>query len=273
MDVERRLSSVLGEFARTLLTDFPIATILDHLVLRIVDVLPITSAGVTLIAPGANPHYIAASNDSALRFEQLQSELGEGPCLAAYHSGEAVTAPDLADDDRFPIFGPRAVAEGLMAVFTFPLRHGDERLGALDLYRATTGSLDAEEMRSAQTLADVATAYLLNARAREDLRVSSEAAREHSLHDDLTGLPNRALLIQRLEHAILRCQRSGKMVAILFADLDLFKGINDTFGHHVGDELLVAVAERLTALLRPGDTVARLSGDEFVILCEDIDHA
>ncbi|MGZ4679719.1 MAG: putative bifunctional diguanylate cyclase/phosphodiesterase [Ilumatobacteraceae bacterium] len=271
--MERRLSSVLGEFARTLLTDFPIATILDHLVLRIVDVLPITSAGVTLIAPGANPHYIAASNDSALRFEQLQSELGEGPCLAAYHSGEAVTAPDLADDDRFPIFGPRAVAEGLMAVFTFPLRHGDERLGALDLYRATTGSLDAEEMRSAQTLADVATAYLLNARAREDLRVSSEAAREHSLHDDLTGLPNRALLIQRLEHAILRCQRSGKMVAILFADLDLFKGINDTFGHHVGDELLVAVAERLTGLLRPGDTVARLSGDEFVILCEDIDHA
>ncbi|MGZ4672958.1 MAG: hypothetical protein ACXV8K_09895 [Ilumatobacteraceae bacterium] len=74
--MERRLSSVLGEFARTLLTDFPIETILDHLVLRIVDVLPITSAGVTLIAPGANPHYIAASNDSALRFEQLLSELG-----------------------------------------------------------------------------------------------------------------------------------------------------------------------------------------------------
>ncbi len=273
MDVERRLSSVLGEFACTLLTDFPIQTILDHLVVRIVDVLPITSAGVTLIAPGADPQYIAASDDSALRFEQLQSELGEGPCVAAYESGEAVALPDLAHDDRFSIFGPRALAEGLKAVFTFPLRHGDVRLGALDLYRTTIGPLDAEDMRSAQTLADVTTAYLLNARAREDLRVSSETAREHSLHDDLTGLPNRALMIQRLEHAILRCQRSGKMVAILFADLDLFKAINDTFGHHVGDELLVAVAERLTALLRPGDTVARLSGDEFVILCEDIDHA
>ena len=181
------MSRVLGEFARTLLTDFPIETILDHLVVRIVDVLPITSAGVTLIAPGADPHYIAASDASAMRFERLQSELGEGPCLAAYESGEAVALPDLAGDARFPIFGPRAVEAGLKAVFTFPLRHGNERLGALDLYRTTTGPLDAEEMRSAQTLADVATAYLLNARAREALRVSSEAAREHSLHDDLTG--------------------------------------------------------------------------------------
>ena len=272
MEMERRLSSVLGEFARTLLTDFPIQTILDHLVVRIVDVLPITSAGVTLISPDTAPHYIAASDDSALRFEQLQSELGEGPCLAAYELGEAVAVPDLAQDDRFPLFSPRALEEGLMAVFTFPLRHGDVRLGALDLYRTTPGPLNSEAMSSAQTLADVATAYLLNARAREDLRESSETARENSLHDDLTGLPNRALLVQRLDHAILRCQRSGKMVAILFADLDLFKSINDTFGHHVGDELLVAVAERLTALLRPGDTVARLSGDEFVILCEDIDH-
>jgi diguanylate cyclase (GGDEF)-like protein len=273
MEMERRLSSVLGEFARTLLTDFPIQTILDHLVVRIVDVLPITSAGVTLIAPGSDPHYIAASDDSALRFEQLQSELGEGPCLAAYELGEAVAVPDLAHDHRFPLFSPRAVEEGLMAVFTFPLRHGDVRLGALDLYRTTVGPLNREAMTSAQTLADVATAYLLNARARDDLRESSETARESSLHDDLTGLPNRALLVQRLDHAILRCQRSGKMVAILFADLDLFKTINDTFGHHIGDELLVAVAERLTALLRPGDTVARLSGDEFVILCEDVDHA
>ena len=273
MEMERRLSSVLGEFARTLLTDFPIQTILDHLVVRIVDVLPITSAGVTLIAPGSDPHYIAASDDSALRFEQLQSELGEGPCLAAYESGEAVAVPDLAGDERFPLFSPRAREEGLMAVFTFPLRHGDVRLGALDLYRTTVGPLNHEAMKSAQTLADVATAYLLNARARDDLRESSETARESSLHDDLTGLPNRALLVQRLDHAILRCQRSGKMVAILFADLDLFKTINDTFGHHIGDELLVAVAERLTALLRPGDTVARLSGDEFVILCEDVDHA
>ncbi|HWW54609.1 MAG TPA: EAL domain-containing protein, partial [Acidimicrobiales bacterium] len=272
MDIERRLSDVLSEFARTLVTDFPIQAILDHLVVRIVDVLPVSAAGVTLISPGADPHYIAASDESAMRFEQLQTELGEGPCLVAYERGEAVVVPDLRADDRFPKFTSRAMAEGLAAVFTFPLRHDDHQLGALDLYRTSPGPMNAGAMTAAQTLADVAAAYLLNAQARSDLRDSSERARESALHDALTGLPNRTLLVQRLVHAILRCRRSEKLVAILFADLDRFKSINDTYGHHVGDELLVAVGARLTELLRPGDTLARLAGDEFVILCEDLDH-
>jgi diguanylate cyclase (GGDEF)-like protein len=272
MEIERRLSDVLSEFARTLVTDFPIQAILDHLVVRIVDVLPISAAGVTLISPGEQPHYIAASDDAAMRFEQLQTELGEGPCLVAYREGEAVVVPDLGADDRFPIFATRAIEEGLGAVFTFPLRHDDQQLGALDLYRTSPGPLNAGAMTAAQTLADVAAAYLLNAQARSDLRDSSERARESALHDGLTGLPNRTLLVQRLVHAILRCRRSEKLVAILFADLDHFKAINDTYGHHVGDELLVAVAARLTELLRPGDTLARLAGDEFVILCEDLEH-
>jgi diguanylate cyclase (GGDEF)-like protein len=271
MEIERRLSVVLSEFARTLVTDFPIQAILDHLVVRIVDVLPISAAGVTLIAPGSDPHYIAASDDAAMRFERLQTELGEGPCLAAYQKGEAVVIPDLREDDRFPTFASRAIEEGLGAVFTFPLRHDDHQLGALDLYRTTAGSMNLRAMTAAQTLADVAAAYLLNAQARTDLRETSERAREIALHDALTGLPNRTLLVQRLVHAILRCRRSEKLVAILFADLDRFKAINDTYGHHVGDELLVAVAGRLTELLRPGDTLARLAGDEFVILCEDLE--
>jgi diguanylate cyclase (GGDEF)-like protein len=271
MEIERRLSDVLSEFARTLVTDFPIQAILDHLVVRIVDVLPISAAGVTLISPGSDPHYIAASDGTAMRFEELQTELGEGPCLVAYQSGQAVVIPDLRADDRFPRFATRALEEGLSAVFTFPLRQDDHQLGALDLYRTSPGPLNVGTMTAAQTLADVAAAYLLNAQARSDLRESSERARESALHDALTGLPNRTLLVQRMVHAILRCHRSEKLVAVLFADLDRFKAINDTFGHHVGDELLVAVAGRLSELLRPGDTLARLAGDEFVILCEDLD--
>ena len=189
MPSEQQLSEVLREFARTLVTDFPIQGILDHLVKRIVDVLPITSAGVTLISDDTGPRYVAASDEAALRYEVLQTELGEGPCLVAYRTGEAVAVADLTAESRFPKFTPRALDEGLAAVFTFPLHHGDERLGALDLYRDTPGPLSDAAMDAAQTLADVAAAYLLNAQARDDLQDSTDRARESALHDALTGLP------------------------------------------------------------------------------------
>ncbi len=128
-------------------------------------------------------------------------------------------------------------------------------------------------MTDAQTLADVAAAYLLNAQARTDLLDSSERAHTASLHDGLTGLPNRTLILERLEHAALRGKRSGKTAVVLFIDLDRFKAVNDTYGHRFGDELLIAVAARLLELIRPCDTAARLCGDEFVILLEDIEDA
>src|SRR5688572_18973731 len=81
MPQEEQLSSVLSEFARTMVTDFPIQAILDHLVERIVEILPISAAGVTLIAPGEEPRFIAASDSSALRYEQLQTSLDQGPCV------------------------------------------------------------------------------------------------------------------------------------------------------------------------------------------------
>ena len=264
------LSEVLSDFARTMLTDFRIQAILDHLVDRIVDVLEISGAGVTLISPGSSPHYVAASGQQALHFEQLQTELGQGPCLTAYATGELVSVPDLAADDRYPEFSAAAIAKGLAAVFTFPLRHGDGRLGALDLYRDTVGDLNPDDQQAAQTLADVAAAYLLNAQSRELVLQASEQFKASSLHDALTGLPNRILLHQRLDHAALRAQRSHSTAAVLFADLDRFKRVNDIFGHFVGDSLLIAVAQRLSGLIRPGDTLARVSGDEFVILCEDL---
>ena len=90
MPSEQKLSEILKEFAHTLLTDTPTQAILDNLVDRIVEVLPVTSAGVTLIVPGESPEYIAASDAAALRYEQLQTELAEGPCLDAFRSGTAV---------------------------------------------------------------------------------------------------------------------------------------------------------------------------------------
>lgn len=157
-------------------------------------------------------------------------------------------------------------------MFTFPLRHGDARVGALDLYRDTVGGLSDDTMTTAQTLADVAAAYVLNAEARAELQDASDRASHAARHDPLTGLPNRALMLERLEHAFARSGRSRSACALLFVDLNDFKEVNDTYGHHIGDEVLITVGQRLTTVLRPSDTLARMSGDEFVILCEDLEQ-
>ena len=101
-----------------------------------------------------------------------------------------------------------------------------------------------------------------------DQKEAEDALAHQALHDTLTGLPNRALLLDRLERAL--GYRNGRAVAVAFMDLDRFKWVNDSLSHAAGDELLVAVAARLSAVLRPSDTLARLGGDEFVLLCEQL---
>ena len=105
--------------------------------------------------------------------------------------------------------------------------------------------------------------------AIERKRAEVELAHQ-AMHDALTGLPNRALFYDRLGQALNRVGRHSDAVAVLFLDLDRFKLVNDSLGHGAGDRLLVAVAERLSRMLRAGDTAARFGGDEFVILCEDV---
>jgi len=101
-------------------------------------------------------------------------------------------------------------------------------------------------------------------------KASERALAYQAMHDHLTGLPNRSLLEDRMAHALERCRREGQNIGVMFFDLDHFKTVNDTAGHDVGDKLLRAVAARLRQCVRSVDTVARMGGDEFVVLCEDI---
>ena len=162
------------------------------------------------------------------------------------------------------------------------LRHEIARVRkALDQFGAA--SLETSRMKKDGGLLDVAidvrpllvngeqngyvVAYRdIGERKRAEVRLQHDA-----LHDTLTGLPNRALFLDRLSQAFTqRLRRSGQNCGVLFIDLDRFKEINDTLGHAAGDELLIAVAERLRGALRPQDTAARLGGDEFAILVENI---
>ena len=102
---------------------------------------------------------------------------------------------------------------------------------------------------------------------------AEDQIKHQAFHDALTALPNRALLLNRLEQAVARAARTGDAIGLLFVDLDNFKVINDSLGHEAGDILLQTIAERLSGCTRPGDTVARLGGDEFVILLEELKGA
>ena len=108
-----------------------------------------------------------------------------------------------------------------------------------------------------------------NITARKD---AEQRLNHLALHDGLTGLPNRTLLLDRIEHELAASRRSGGHVAVFFLDLDGFKSVNDAAGHLAGDEVLQMVAQRLRNCVRPGDTVARLGGDEFVVVCPDFHH-
>jgi len=148
--------------------------------------------------------------------------------------------------------------EGAMARYACRVRHADETWRHIEL----TASSHVDDPAIA--------GIVFNVRDMTD-RVQAAVQLEHrAMHDALTGLPNRALLLDRMDQALARRRRSGRSCALLFLDLDRFKAINDTYGHGVGDDVLVATAHRISGVARECDSVARLGGDEFVVLLEDV---
>lgn len=181
-----------------------------------------------------------------------------------------------ADDRDLPVRvertpslrGTRGEAGGVTALYALPLFGDGQRLGVLALAQAPEG-LTARDLALAQVLVDIAGDRLATARTMAKLMSVAKVSLYRSLHDPLTGLANRILLLDRAHHALARARGQDVRLVVLLCDLDGFKQINDRFGHPAGDALLVAVAARLRGAVRAGDTLARLGGDEFVVLCED----
>lgn len=159
---------------------------------------------------------------------------------------------------------PQMLAEhGIRSSLCVPIGEPEHRFGVFGVLSTEPRSYPYSEAHFLRTMATVVADAVERQRAEDD-------AEHRALHDSLTGLPNRILFLDRVEQALERLRRHRKLAAALFIDVDHFKHINDTLGHHAGNELLVGVSARLRETVRPTDTVARFGGDEFGLLLDDI---
>ena len=175
---------------------------------------------------------------------------------------------DVREDPAF-----LGAVEGITSEICVPLSDRGRVAGVLNVESTDGVVLTEADLRLVSALAEQVGGAIGRARLYTQVRESEERLAYRAFHDPLTGLANRALLLNRLEHAKARAKRQRGKLAMLFLDLDNFKLINDSLGHSTGDRLLATVAERLRTCVRPQDTVARLGGDEFVALLEDLADA
>ena len=249
----------LGQFA---LGERDLGALMQEVVAVVADGVGMSHSGLLAIEDdGAALRMVAGVGwDPALVGTMSQSTMNDSQAVYTLRSSRPVIVEDYRTETRFPA-SPAIHQMGFRSGISVVV-HG--RSGPF-------GVLGAHSLRPHDVTGDdvsflTAVAHLLSTALERDRE--ERATRHAALHDPLTGLPNRTLLHDRLEHALARRRREGVEVAVLMLDLDGFKVINDSLGHGVGDELLLAVAPRLRAAVRPHDSVARVGGDEFVAVCE-----
>lgn len=185
---------------------------------------------------------------------------------AAISGSRPVVVDDWKSEENYAL--PHALADlDIRSSLAVVIECQEGPYGVLDVHSDRPANFTLGDVHLAQAAANVLAGAIDRRRADAELN-------HRVMHDGLTGLPNRQRFMELLEQALARARETDAPVAVLFLDLDHFKLINDSLGHHIGDELLRVVAPRLAGRLRPNDTVARFGGDEFGMLVEDLaDHA
>ncbi len=179
---------------------------------------------------------------------------------------DVLAIPDVTDSPMVSALAKELEEIGTRAFLDVPVNHGGGLIGLLSFDSPQPRDWSEHEISTLKDVADYVSIVLKEARAQDERKAAEEAVRHLAYHDPLTGLPNRRMLNERFTEAIAQAGPSGAALGVVSLDLDRFKVVNDTIGHSVGDSLLKCVAERLTTLVRDGDTVARVGGDEFVLL-------
>jgi diguanylate cyclase (GGDEF)-like protein/PAS domain S-box-containing protein len=177
---------------------------------------------------------------------------------------EAVIVHDFESGSRFPP-SPILAAHRVRSAVEVLICGKEGAYGLIGAYARAPGCFDTESANFVRSVANTLAAAIDRGRGDEQLTRLAQ-------FDSLTGLPNRSLYLDRLGQTLVESERDKRPVAVLFVDVDHFKDVNDTLGHSVGDQLLVQIADRLRAEVRPGDTVGRLGGDEFTVTLAHLGH-
>ena len=212
---------------------------------------------------------IAVVNIVTVDLQTYPAEVGVGaPCTMVAdqlsfcaHVVDRGSALRVVDASAHPVFfqNPLVLAGAIGAYAGEPLLDNGYVIGAVSIFDNKAREFTAAELEILRHQALLASTVL--------------ALRRSARSDVLTGLPNRGLFLDRLTRALGRLERQRGVVAVMFLDIDEFKGLNDKFGHDVGDKVLVELSDRLSTVIRSTDTLARFGGDEFVALCEDLGGA
>lgn len=190
---------------------------------------------------------------------------GVGSCGTAAIKGELVIVEDIKKHPFWVAYQEFANQCDIRSCWSQPIKNYENRvLGVFAIYHRTPSKPSQYELNLLERYAHLAQLVLASKEHEDEIS-------HMAYHDTLTQLPNRRLLIDRLQHAIDVSDRTGRYGAVMYIDLDNFKTLNDIKGHEFGDQVLCEVANRLNKLMRRGDTVARLGGDEFVIMLADVD--